>query len=1375
MSHFNLKERVQPVYEANQVLSSNHLNLEQDFLIQSDLMTNAHAIGTGILTGANAKIKASGGKLENITLSCGAGITTYGFLAVFEEAKLEYARAYKDPYIRQAEDDSDKDIKGYDPFWKGSGNNRKQHKILELLTEDDVKTLSDADANALKITAQNITISDYVLLIYVESKHEDIKSCILGDCNDRGQKILTNIRKLLIKKADLDLSGLKNPYKQDGLEPLRMKRALEFGESVDLQKTYEGIFKDIVPRFEKAMEEAQARFKPYIKDTEHLKDIQKTLKNKLDEVSGVHIQLFYDFMRDLVSAYNEWIGIGGCITVGGCVDEDAFPRHLLITELEQKAVYPECRHYFHGPAGAHGQDKMLKAFAAQYLKIKAMIKYFTTEGLTEEGVRILPQYEITSSNNVIPYYYNLKEGSELRNLWDVQSILHGVAGKTTSHYSDINMEDDSNRLRFNIDDQNMFRIEGHLGRPVREVSTQIESYIDENRLAFDLVKLTRTKEGSPSEKRLQNYAAMEYQYDDYRSDIVLKLRQISAFLHKTTTDSQRWLFYTGQSMPDATILIELIGKAITLATGNLSAFDADAFREIYQRLLEEAAAYQGALGYLVQKVTSVSLESPYSKTIAGKSSAPYYMLLSMAIEEVQSQVSSLFSCLNINPIIALAYRFQAEMRWIEQNNPGVFGDFINAHEAVEHISGVTKGGTFILLVDDGFVIGDFYLPYLCCCDCVGLNEYIQAPEIYPFYIECEYDREVPITDLNIFAEEFIESGELYLGDGAQLLPEKPVTFDKDNNALMLRKGEQGFDLLLLTGTQRTKKPIHFVLRVGEKKDEEYHFWVSLRPPIIIANDDTAVTIINKEVDINLLANDLYLSNDIKLSITNEPQKGSLTRGKKAPGLVTYKPHAEKQGADYFDYSITMYTAYGIEVTSHARVTVHIVECCDDDFTPPPEEPEASLPVDIFCLDDQKRYYFTIRGKGVTIPKQPGVEFLSKKGTQYSGQKRTGAVLRGFDASTAVAFASIERGAASAFTHFTGGAGRTVPITLAPGAFAALDVGAASSAFDRIATLAPRIASETSALHPAFVPSSDDLKPGQRNIKYQIKNANGAVEDKVIKVNLVQMANTFNYEIDWENATQDKVEVKFSYPVKPANAKVSFQWHFGDGKTSQEASPTHVYKAEGGKKVLVYLSVTLDGNDACRHDIKRELTIYKVQSKDIIETVKETAELYDKIRENDKIKDIITEKEIDKLEEVKYFLPTMGVMLEGETGEENLKEGKVDEIFYMNMHKSMNNTKKVIESSADKHGSDAVEPITKLMEEQVDIIAKFVSGKNEPLNNETRKVLTSTKRSLGDLKKKNIDVNKNDKLALKLEETMNVTEHEDVKEKLNEIVHLIRQP
>src|SRR5438874_6542667 len=85
-----------PVFEANQVLTSRHLNDVFDYLDQQTRLTRSNLIGIGIVCGLEIKLATSGATA--VLLSRGCGVTSEGYLIVEpEDVSLVSYRVYTLP------------------------------------------------------------------------------------------------------------------------------------------------------------------------------------------------------------------------------------------------------------------------------------------------------------------------------------------------------------------------------------------------------------------------------------------------------------------------------------------------------------------------------------------------------------------------------------------------------------------------------------------------------------------------------------------------------------------------------------------------------------------------------------------------------------------------------------------------------------------------------------------------------------------------------------------------------------------------------------------------------------------------------------------------------------------------------------------------------------------------------------------------------------------------------------------------------------------------------------------------------------------------------------------------------------------------------
>ena len=1141
MSHIELNDLQYPIFEANQVLSSNHLNQLLGYLETGDLATRSHAIGTGWLGGAEAVFTKSGAKLTSVDLSCGAGITSQGHLAVIEDCKLEYAAAYNDPYVAPPKDDNSLGVKGYGPFWTGPASNREQRNILELMTEAEIDERPELDKTAARNLFQTISTQQHVLLAYVENEQQDIKSCVLEDCNDRGQRMLVKVRKLAMRRMHIVPENFKSPYADTELNPLQMKRVLDYS-SENLPALYGTVFAHIVPEFAKALEAARLEFSAYFPEGESTRtaaNVKKRLEDQLKLVANPQIQVFYDYLRDLVSTYNQMIYGGLCLTSQPCTDHSAFPRHLLISEMAQggrSSLFRTARHYFRGPPGPSGEESAIWQLRQTYHKILKMTDQFRPNAVPKNDVRILPQDNISSSRNVVPYYYTItgSGGRKLRALWNHKATKNRMLddnnrmmNKTVFHYRDVNSSSEKNGFSFNIDDKRMVRVEGVLGQNSNTAFARLEKLKKDFGLAFNIARVY-TDDGFPEDLQLAfDVSELDCSYQDCRTEFLFQLRAIEVFLTKTLGKHSDWLLYLKAQPAPADGLIRALEKLAAEFDGDLSQFDKNSFREHYIRLLAECAEYHGNLTLFIQEIVDHPLFSVGLAQETDKEGTPYNVLVALAFCELKKQVTAIFTSLNPNKIINLVAKYQAQFKAQLEVDQRQFKNFYKVHRGIEHIAGVTFGGTFVLLITDGKVVGDFYLPYLCCCPCEGTMGPVRSDRIFPYYHEQDWRKEIPLCPYSMF-----EAAKAGLTVNNELLSKngRRISVGGSRGEVYLKEMDGGHFLVLSPGSKAFGRLINFSVE-NKKEGVSYPFWVTVKPPVLIAQDDHAVTVIKKSINIPIMENDLLPSQKYEIRISRHPKLGKATIERATPPVIYYEPTTTRQGVDTLRYEITATLANGAELVSHAEVKIHIVECCEDE--PEPDvftEGEISLPDGlIFCPElnsDRKVYYHFKMTGDVKDLAGPGIGYIYRSNTSSANPNRDGV-------------------------------GLTEEQLKAKG------------------------------LVRVFVPAF--AKAGRHRFTYKAKTATGGEIEKSFEAVVFIFPDEIQAKVTGENASSQTV--KFSYNYQPSNEPVKHLWHFGSGLAFSNAVKPPARKFEKGKTHKITLKVTPVGRDDCVHEATYTLNLF----------------------------------------------------------------------------------------------------------------------------------------------------------------------------------------
>ncbi len=507
------KERTYPVFESNQVLTNRHLNDLFEFLDEQNRLTRTNLVGIGIVCGLKFSVAADS---SSITVTKGCGVTSEGYLAVIpddpttttpDSVKLEGWKVYKAPA----------DV-AYPVFNMLPGG--KQVDLWELFP--------DGEPEAKPLNPK--FLQDKVLLLFVECNRENLKTCSPNSCDDKGQEVTVTLRKLLIFRNDLDkiIAAVGNNAAHPGgelnarlaLPDLRLRRFdVEFSgvdTAMEIFLAYRSILFEpqangdvtLFQSVGSALSKAYKAFLPLVVSEEptdpfadHLADIQTRYDTGFFTNQIIFSQYYYDFIGDLIAAYDEFRGKGLELMALCCPASDLFPRHLMLGELSGsgiagKKVY---RHYFQ-PSQVQLQQAALAAEVRQlFRRLVGMVRNFELPSFPQRAsslqlVRITPSRygPFRLSQKAIPFYFKVNDGSPaLFEQWSYKKTKVGKAAHNLSYHADKYPSPEFVRqaLRYDLEPNNFFRIEGGVGLAWRDVVKDLLDKIRRFRLPFDVIAL----------------------------------------------------------------------------------------------------------------------------------------------------------------------------------------------------------------------------------------------------------------------------------------------------------------------------------------------------------------------------------------------------------------------------------------------------------------------------------------------------------------------------------------------------------------------------------------------------------------------------------------------------------------------------------------------------------------------------------------------------------------------------------------------------------------------------------------------------------------------------------------------------------------------
>ncbi len=508
-----------PIYEADQVLSAEHLNQSLAYLEKHDRLSRRLLHGVGIVCGLTFKVEK-----DVLHIAKGCGITSEGYLIALEKAlELTQVRKYIPPYPPK-----------YSPFYQA---NDKPFALWEA-----VPTI-EAEGEELK-KLSDFNLKDKVLLLYLEMRDKDLKECIGDDCDNNG-----TVREFTLRPLIIGVTDLVKIFNQDGntiediasnelarymlneIAPPRFDVvATNISSTVEINEAYMAMADSLLPELALGLQQTEMLYGDALNMPKTMADGLEKLKNKLANVRKQPLgqQYFYAHLCDVAAAYNEFAEVATRWMVAFMPDENDFPRHLALGEFSEiKENYPKIfRNYFkHAPTApeAHRQQKHVAFLYSRLLKV-----LYNFELESEKQIRITPStYGKPLSEKAIPYYYRPTNSTDQSWLlgWNFNYRERGIWNRT-GHY----FNNPQNLLQRDLENYNLFRIEGQLGKPYTEALAEVKKQINNYRIPVKAIALSTGT--VPLDLNLLDECRitdLDAQFETARQNLLCQLQEVSCY------------------------------------------------------------------------------------------------------------------------------------------------------------------------------------------------------------------------------------------------------------------------------------------------------------------------------------------------------------------------------------------------------------------------------------------------------------------------------------------------------------------------------------------------------------------------------------------------------------------------------------------------------------------------------------------------------------------------------------------------------------------------------------------------------------------------------------------------------------------------------
>jgi hypothetical protein len=923
-----MKTNDYPIFVSNQILTSSHLNQLRIYLDEENRLTRTKLAGQGIVCGLEVDYMAGARK---VVVTGGYGISSDGFLMLHDET-VEYTR-YRD-YIDPSEPSY--------PAWIKSN---KQIKLLELFPKD-----TDVEGTKTLATLRVSELNQKVAVLYLERDDEELKTCTGSDCDHKGKERVLTPRVLLVNKTDLDQILLNDIIvRKDELPEIKLQRlhaALqELTSPVKLQnissysqlaKGYLKIVDAYKIKLSEAILKAHSAYAEFLGLTDYKLQAVADLKTRVFPAEAV--QYAYDFLKDLVLAYDEFKEMAYQLLKSCHLDFLPFSRHLMLGKLRHAALHqPETyRHYMINAPLTDLQDELTLKAQWLFQRLIMLIEGFHLTSAPAKEIKIIPSDagDHPLSLRAIPYYY--KDADGLSRVWNPDLSFKGKTKLNLSYNEDQynhtpQIPEVKTPLNFDISAASFLRIEGHLGHGYREVIKELQKKKESHNLPFEIVPL-KLSTASGTVELADNcfFKDLQTAYLEYRNEFFCMLGRLKAELQKIS-DQKVALEYV--KFMDAKFIKHLDGYKALLPEC-LDNFDLSKFISGYQFFIQTLIEYKLSMKHFLGKLIHEKIE-----VMAPEDFQTTQNFIQSAINSTTQTVDS---CIYAK-FVTVYHTYLWRLAYLKSNHLSIFSNFVRQHTGIEHLAGVPKGGTFIVVYHENTgassnqtkVVADFALPYAMGCDC------------------CE----IPVCDTEPGADK-LKLPPIARNDGAETVQKAAVTipfmrndygFDEDRLTYVSHqtKSEKGGEVQFKEAPNKEPTFIYtplatflgidrFAYTIGSEESgmkSTATVTILVRPNYIkhiLAEDDFAATDKKKPLLIDVMENDIfYPTTQLRLL----PSRGIGPQTTKLKATIRVVTENEKQlieylpgndGEDYFEY-ILLDTKRKEDAIAAVSVVVY---CCE---------------------------------------------------------------------------------------------------------------------------------------------------------------------------------------------------------------------------------------------------------------------------------------------------------------------------------------------------------------------------------------------------------------------------------------------------------------
>jgi hypothetical protein len=663
------------VFERDQVLSDVQLNGVTDYLNDQDRLSRLLLLGVGVHGG----LRVSGTK-TTLTVGRGVGVTTDADVLWLDKA-VRFSRFCK----------YDETAPRYDPFYDGDA----MRPVFELVADG-----TDAP-NAGPLSDFPQPLDDMVVVLFMESALHDPDLCVGNDCDNLGKNAIDTQRVLLVAPDVAQILDRAAPETAStvarSLPDLFADRpnmnmgvptpATFFQRFADVCDTTIKRFLDFAAQFHTRFAALSAElFGPNPTNT-----WSKTLTDQLAALkAGPGVLFLYDLLKDLVDTGNELREVLLTDDTMLCPDAGAFPKHLLLGRVSKPALNRTPS--YTSPLVGHGGDKGEHARLLAR-KLGTLIATFKDPGVGL--IRVTPSRTEAAplEERAIPRYYQVDPANPIEQRWNYRLAKRNAGASNLGYNAELYGAPPQVRepLAVQFARNDFFRVEGHIGFKVAVAVGTIEARIKFRSLPFVVrAVLLGTDANKVVVKPPTRFTDLDRLHYLLRADVANHLTDLGKF-----NDTFKQQFDAGLARNELPTDKNIAGTASTHFT-NVKTTVAGVQPAMAAKIY---ADYRARADWPAFYGTTVGSVSGFKADLG---------------EYVRTDIATPFDTVAVN-------NHPAWLVWLDQliadrnareDSKLLFDKFLAEHPAFEHLGGVPRGGTLVLLYDEsGTVVADGALPY----------------------------------------------------------------------------------------------------------------------------------------------------------------------------------------------------------------------------------------------------------------------------------------------------------------------------------------------------------------------------------------------------------------------------------------------------------------------------------------------------------------------------------------------------------------------------------------------------------------------------------------------------------------------------------------